>query len=133
MQTLHELKDIQEQQVSALIKETKMFFAFSNEQFEKSKTSLEDGEKYVNLGAGCFIPKFQVNNFLDGTEKIKKEFSAAVKANKGMRKKLIAYELANHEAWYTGEIDDTMSALGAGYTKKEVWAVWQENKEAMQD
>ena len=133
MKTLSELKTMQEEKVNQLIKEVSMFFAFSTQQFKDNKTPLKEGEKYVHLGAGCYIPKGQVDNYLNGMDSIRKWFKAEVKATKGMRKENIKYQLSNHEAWYTGTIDDTMTALGSGYTKKEVWTVWQEFKAVMQD
>lgn len=39
---------------------------------------------------------------------------------------MIAYELRNHEAHYTGDISDTMEALGKGFTAKEVRKVYNE-------
>lgn len=128
MKNLQELKKEKENKVSELIKETGMFFAFSNEQFNENKTPLQDGEKYVSLGAGCYLPKSKVNAYLNGSKEIDKWFKSEVKQNK-LRKEHIIYELSNHEAWYTMEIEDTLTALGEDFTEDEVKKVfWSEYK-----
>jgi hypothetical protein len=127
MQTIHDFKQIKETQIDELIKNVQMFFAFSNEQLKENKVPLKEGDKYLSLGSGCFLPKSQYENYKNGIKKIETEFKASVKANKGMKEQNIKYQLANHEAWYTGSIDDTLAALGEGYTKKEVWKVYNEN------
>lgn len=120
---LHELKQQKQSKVDALITECSVFFAFSTEQFEKNKTPLQDGDKYVSVGAGGYMPKSKVDQFVKGMDNIDKEYKLALKAKK-LRKQNISYELHNHEAFYTGEIEDTLQALGEGYTAKEVWQVF---------
>ena len=72
MKNLNEIKSEKETKVSELIKNCLMFFAFSNEQFEQNKTPLQEGEKYVHLFAGAYMPKGQVDNYLNGMEAINK-------------------------------------------------------------
>lgn len=128
MKNLQELKKEKENKVSELIKETGMFFAFSNEQFNENKTPLQNGEKYVSLGAGCYLPKSKVESYLNGSKEIDKWFKYEVKQNK-LRKEHIIYELSNHEAWYTMDITDTLRALGKDFTEDEVKKVfWSEYK-----
>lgn len=124
MKNLAAIKAEKEQKMSALISACSMFFAFSNEQFEQNKTPLAEGEKYVSLGAGAYMPKSQVNNWIEGTKNIDKWYKAALKDNK-LRRQNIAYELANHEAFYTGEIEDTLQALGSDYSREEVQEVYR--------
>lgn len=127
--TIQEIKKQQDDKHSELFKSVGLFWAFSNEQFAANKTPLQEGDKYVSIGAGGYLPKINVDILLKGMADIKKWYSAQVKATKESRRALIAYELANHEAYYTGDITDTMQALGSGFTKKEVWKVWhEENK-----
>ena len=122
---LEDLKQQKQDRVTALINECSMFFAFSNEQFNESKTPLKEGEKYLSLGAGCYMPKGNIDKWLSGTDEIDKWFKDAVRENK-LRRANIEYELRNHEAGYTGEIDDTLSALGEDYTPEEVKQVLNE-------
>ena len=123
---LQELKNQKEQRTSNTLKNHGVFFAFSNEQFEKNKTPLEEGDKYVSIGAGGYMPKSKAEQFFIQMEDDNKWFNACIKEY-DLRKKLIAYELANHEAFYTGELEDTINALGSDYTEEEVRQVYNEN------
>lgn len=123
IQDIHQLKEERQNKVSDLIKACLMFFAFSNDQFEKNKTPLQEGEKYVSTGYGGYLPKGQIQNWINGGKEIDKWYKSAVKDNK-LRKANIIYELSNHEAWYTGEIEDTLNALGEDYTAAEVQQVF---------
>lgn len=129
--TLEKIKQIEENKVSELIKNCSMFFAFSDEQFTKNKTPLQPGEKYVSAGAGAYLPKGQVDNYLNGMKAIRDWRKSIIKDNK-LRKENILYELNNHEAFYTGEIEDTLDALGDNYTAKEVWEVYHQNRKKYQ-
>lgn len=125
MQNIHEIKQAKENKVSELINKCSMFFAFSDEQFHKNKTPLQEGEKYVSIGAGAYMPKGQVDNYLNGIKEIEKWYKATVKNNKARRENIV-YELNNHEAFYTHEIEDTLDALGSDYTAEEVMQVFRE-------
>lgn len=122
-QNLSDLKERKENKVSELIKDCSMFFAFSTEQFHENKTPLQEGEKYVSLGAGTYMPKGKVDTYLNGIKAINKWYKAAVKDNK-LRKENIIYELNNHEAFYTYDIESTLDALGSDYTEQEVRQVF---------
>jgi hypothetical protein len=132
MKNLAAIKAQKEAKVSELIKACSMFFAFSNEQFEQNKTPLQDGEKYVSMGMGAYMPKGQVNAWIEGSKDIDKWYKAALKDNK-LRRQNIAYELANHEAYYTGEIDDTLAALGSDYSREEVLEVFYKERKKCTD
>lgn len=125
---LQDLKKDKEDKVSALIKECSMFFAFSTEQFHENKTPLQEGEKYVSLGAGAYMPKSSVQKWIDGDKAIKKWYKEAVKSSK-LRKENIIYELANHECWYTYDLEPALMALGADYTMEEISAVFNQERE----
>lgn len=124
--TIQEIKKEKQARYNQLVNDCLVFFAFSNEQFTKNKTPLQEGEKYVSIGAGGYMPKGKVQQWIDGTKGIESWYKKAIKETKGARRANIAYELANHEAYYTHSITDTLSALGAGYTAKEVWKVFYE-------
>lgn len=129
MKTITEIKAEQENKVTDLIKECLMFFAFSNEQFAANKTPLAEGDKYTTIGGGAYLPKSKVPVYIAGTEAIDKWYKDEIKINNA-RKALIEYELANHEAYYTGSIEDTLSSLGDDYTFSEVKAVYNQNLRA---
>ena len=128
MKAILNLKKEQETKVSELLKKCFVFFAFSNEQFEKNKTPLKDGEKYTSIGGGGgYLPKGQVENFLNGMKIIEKWYKEEIRKNKN-REENIKYELANHEAYYTGTIYQTLEALGEGYTYEEVWKIYKHER-----
>lgn len=123
--TIQQLKQQKEDKVSELLKNCLVFFAFSNEQFDKNKTPLQEGEKYVSIGAGGYMPKGKLKAFNDGMDEINAWYKNQVKARK-LRKKHIVYELYNHEAFYTCDITDTLRSLGEDFTEAEVLAVYRE-------
>lgn len=128
MKTIHDIKTEKEAKQTELFNKVGLFFAFSNQQFEENKTPLKEGDKYVSIGAGGYLPKGNIDTFLNGMEALNKWYKAEVKANKGARRANIAYELANHEAYYTGDISDTLRTLGKEYTRKEVLKVYLEEQ-----
>jgi len=127
---LRELNQIQEQKHTDLFNKCGLFFAFSNEQFTENKTPLKEGEKYVSIGAGGYLPKGNVKMFKDGMKDIKKWYKDEIKAGKAeLRKAKIVYELSNYESYYTGDITDALQALGNDYTEAEVMAIYNEQRE----
>jgi hypothetical protein len=99
---LQDLKKKREEANTLLFNECGLFWAFSNEQFNQNKTPLKEGEKYVAIGAGGYVPKSNLDKFLNGLEANNKEYKKGVKAN-NLRLKEIAYEFGNHECFYTGD------------------------------
>lgn len=104
-----------------------VFWAFGQKQFEegytKAKKTMAEGEKLVDIGAGGYVPKHNAQKLIDGMKKIGEEFNQAMK-DKQEREKYIAYELNNHEAYYTRSIESTLDALGEDFTKEEVMHVF---------
>ncbi len=126
--TIHEIKAEREKRISAILTKNGVFFAFSNEQFEKNKTPLEEGDKYVNIGMGGYLPKSKADSYLKDMADDDQWFKDQVKAN-DQRMAHIAYELANHECYYTGDIDSAVSALGDDYTFDEVHEVYIQERQ----
>jgi len=124
-----EIKKEVEKKQTILFKECKLFWAFSNEQFVKNKTELQEGEKYVSIGGGGYMPKSSVKIFKKGMKEIEAWKKAEVKKNKDGQEEQILYELNNHEAFYTQDIEDTYEALGKQYTRKEIWKVFHKNNQ----
>lgn len=124
--TLSAIQAEQSKKVDQLINDCQLFFAFNDEQFAegKDKTPLAEGDKFVSIGSGGYLPKSKGKAFLDGMDAIDAWFKGATKDEK-IRKQHIAYELENHEAYYTGDIQDTLDALGSSYTEEEVLAVYR--------
>lgn len=59
MKNFQTLKEEKQKRINQAVAESKMFFAFSDEQFEENKTPLKEGEKYARIGAGGFMPRGQ--------------------------------------------------------------------------
>lgn len=118
-----EIKKERERRQSSILTKHGVFFAFSEKQFEENKTPLEEGDKYVSMGMGGYMPKSKVDAYLSDMEENDKWFKDQVKSNK-QRRAHIAYELSNHECFYTGDINSALSALGECYTKEEVYKVY---------
>ncbi len=114
---------IRQNQVNQLLKDLGVFWAFSKEQFDENKTPLADGDKYVSIGMGGYMPASRVDDYINGMKAIRKQFKQAMKDKKA-RIEHIKWELSNHEAYYTHSIDSTVDALGEDFTREEVLAVF---------
>lgn len=119
-------KQARERKTNELFSRAKVFWAFSDKQFQegKEKTPLQEGDKYLSIGAGGYMPKSNYQILNDGMKEIAKEFKQAMKDKKA-REEHIRYELYNHEATYTGDIESTMDALGDDFTVEEVQAIFK--------
>ncbi len=126
--TISAVKAAQQKKVDDLLNEKKVFFAFSKEQFEEGKTPLEEGENYVKIGGGGYMPKNGAKNFWDEMQNIELWFNEKMK-DPELRRDNIKYELENHEAYYTGEIEATAEALGDDYTPEEIRKVYREERQ----
>ena len=111
---------------NALMDTCHVFWAFSNEQFTEGKAKIGhvQGEKLVDIGAGGFMPSKYKETFIQGMKDIALAFKEAMKDEEA-RKAHIKYELDNHEAYYTHDIDSTMDALGEDFTREEVLKVFK--------
>lgn len=125
MSKYQEIKKQSEEKRTVLFKEVGLFFAFSDQQFAENKTPLTEGDKYVSIGAGGYLQKSKVDEFIKSSKAITKWEKDEIK-NKKLAREQIAYELANHEAYYTGELEDTYDALGGVYTMEEIRQVYRE-------
>ena len=123
MKTVAELNQERQNKNSELFKNVGLFFAFSNEQFEKNKTPLKEGEKYVAIGAGGYLPKGNVEAFTKGLKEIEKWYKGEIKKNKAEEAE-IAYELHNHECFYTNDITVVCELFEGTYTKEQILKVY---------
>lgn len=122
----NEVKRQEQVKYNELLNSCGVFWAFSNEQFLENKTPLKDGEKYVSIGSGGYMPKGNFDKFIQGTKDIKKWTKVAAKECTDA----ILYELNNYESFYTGDISDAMPRLkDLGYTVSEVKKVYHANRE----
>ena len=110
---------------SKLFEETGTFFAFSNEQF---KEQMKKGKKYVNMGGGMITEKGNEEKLVKGLNKNYKEGIKQDLKENG-KEKIILRELQNYEAFYTGNIDDTVENLKdyPGITKEDIMKSYRKN------
>lgn len=127
--TYNEIKEKKQTDYNRLFDTCGVFWAFSNEQFleGKEKHPLQEGERYVSIGVGGYMPNHKVQTLKDGTKAIDATFKAQIAEFK-MREKHILYELNNHECFYTGDITDAVEAMGEDYKTEEVTAVMKKYK-----
>ncbi len=101
-----------------------VFFAFSTKQYNDKAVK---GVEYVNMGAGMMAPKEHAKAVNDELHAAIDTFHAWKLETIG-KDKIILYELNNHEAFYTCEIEDTVDALlGYGFTFTDVQKVFNDN------
>jgi hypothetical protein len=131
MTTIQELKQQQTIKHSELFKECSLFFAFSNEQFTENKTPLQEGEKYVSIGAGGYLPKSKLPLLDKGLKEIKNWYKSEVKKSKNWESEIL-YELNNYECFYVNDITDAYNVLKDRYSLKQVQTVYYKNKERIQ-
>jgi hypothetical protein len=130
MKTLQEIKKEAENKRTELFKEVGLFWAFSNEQFNENKTPLKEGEKYVSIGSGGYLPKSNYQKFKSGFKDINNWEKTQIKNSKKLIEDHIKYELNNYECYYTGDITPALSVLP--YPKKDILKIFYKEKEKYQ-
>ena len=109
-----------------------VFFAFSDKQFDENKTPLKEGEKYVSIGGGGYMPKGSIKAFEEGMKAINSYGKQKVKKG-NLQETEILYELQNHECFYTGDISDVVDLFEGTYTVKQIRDVYNKHREENQD
>lgn len=111
MKNFRELKEEFDKLKNKELEKTGIFYAFSNEQWEKYKThkDAQDNE-YLSVGCGAYIHKSNKKKLDDYFKKIlpqiKKDFASKIEIDD-----LIEYELSNRECYYTGEWDEIIPII----------------------
>ena len=96
------------------------FFAFSPEQFKEGLarfgiSEADAPDKLQEIGAGGFILKDHYNEYNELAERLNNEFQEALRdpeTGHQFAVDMFTYELANHEYCYTGDVSETLDALG---------------------
>jgi hypothetical protein len=105
-----------------LINDLEGFYAFSNAQFNEEK---KEGVKYARLATGLILPSENVQEYKTRSNAI---YENAIKQDMQdhSKEEIIKRELWNYEAFYTGDLEDTISSLKAyGITASEVSSQYQ--------
>ncbi len=126
-----DIKKEKERMTSELFEKCGVFFAFSNEQFNENKTSLKEGEKYVSIGGGGYMPKGNYDTFKEGMKSINQIGKNKVKEN-NLSETEILYELNNHECFYTGDYSDVFDMFKGTYTEEQIRDVYNKHRESSQ-
>lgn len=117
-----ELRQRQQEEFNAL----PLGFAFSNKQFREmmEKWGLDpekDLDKIYFIGAGGYVQKKDAKLLHETHKRLDEEMAAAIAADEtgeGFIYEMFLYELDNHEYGYTGELEETLDALG--YTVEDI-------------
>lgn len=108
----NELKERYDRESQEALSKTGIFYAFSNDQFEKYRTykEISTDKDYLYIGAGAYIHKKDKKNldkyFNTILPKIKKRFINNIDLDD-----LIEYELINHECYYTGDFYEIVPVI----------------------
>lgn len=95
-------------------------FAFSNKQFNEMMKGWgldpdKDLDKIYRIPGGGFVQKKDhalLHETMDRNQKEMKEAIAADPDGTGFIYEMFLYEMDNHEYGYTGDLEDTLDALG---------------------
>lgn len=128
--TYNELKQERQAKYDELMAAVGVFWAFDEKQFNEGKTKhpVTDGYKYVSIGAGGFFPGQNKQAWNDGITSLRsweKQANAELKESRAETEAAILYELRNHEAFYTGEIDDVVDLFKGTYTPAQIRKVYR--------
>jgi len=112
-----------EEATTKALRKAGAFFAFSDKQFNEQAGG-RDIKDYCSIGMGLICPK-------DTATELSKDLNAGMQAGikqdiaENGLEAIIKRELENHEASYTGSIENTVEALGAyPITEAEILAVF---------
>ena len=110
--TMKYLSNYMEDRQTKAIDKAKAFFAFSDKQVEegKAKQGLTDDIKLVSVGSGLICPKDTAKTLIKELDTIYKN-SIKQDVEENTKDGVIKRELYNHEAFYCGEIEQTVDAL----------------------
>lgn len=122
-----EIKNQSQEKYNNLLTECRVFWAFSNEQYEEGKIKIgfrveNPEEKLCRINGGGLIPSQNVDKMIKGMEEINKWEKAEIKKIKDGKEEHIRHELYNYECFYTGDISDACKVLP--YPKKDVLKVY---------
>jgi hypothetical protein len=129
METYLELKENYSKELSEAGKKHGLFWAFTEKQFNENKTPLSEGEKYVSIGGGGYIPKSKFEAYKADLDKSEEKYEQVLKSNPEILEQGIRYELANHECWYTGDIEPVTSMFDGVATKEQIITVYRQGNE----
>jgi len=118
------LSDYMEEKQTALFNKTGTIFAFSDKQFEEQKVK---GKQYSRLYQGMVTEKGNEIEVINGLDKIYRD-SIKQDMKENGKDKIILRELLNHEAFYVGNIEETIHILeDYPITEDDISHIFQKN------
>ena len=118
------LSDYMEEKQTALFNKTGTIFAFSDKQFEEQKVK---GKQYSRLAQGMVTEKGNEIEVIEGLDKIYRD-SIKQDMKENGKDKVILRELLNHEAFYVGNIEETIHTLeDYPITEDDISQIFQKN------
>ena len=118
------LSDYMEEKQTALFNKTGTIFAFSDKQFEEQKVK---GKQYSRLAQGMVTEKGNEIEVIEGLDKIYRD-SIKQDMKENGKDKVILRELLNHEAFYVGNIEETIHKLeDYPITEDDISQIFQNN------
>ena len=118
------LSDYMEEKQTALFNKTGTIFAFSDKQFEEQKVK---GKQYSRLAQGMVTEKGNEIEVIEGLDKIYRD-SIKQDIKENGKDKVILRELLNHEAFYVGNIEETIHKLeDYPITEDDISHIFQKN------
>ncbi len=126
--TYRELKQKHSDNINDVImKENKVFWAFSREQLEegKKKIGVTENKDLTSIGMGGFLPKKNAQKFFEEMDTETKRFNKELREARKAKEEAILYELNNHEAFYTGEIEEVVKIFKGIYTTLDIRKVFK--------
>lgn len=126
-----QLQDYRQNRTDFILKDNKVFFAFSMEQFQEGIKEINldtEKDKLSSLGMGGYLPSKNLEQFKKEMEILDLECQALVISNPALKKELIKYELANYEAYYCYDsyytAIENIKSLNYGITDEEIQKVY---------
>ena len=112
--------------INAIMDQHQVFWAFSQSQLDegKAKIGITDNKELTSIGMGGFLPKAKAESLFLAIEQENKRYREELKQAKEAKEQAIAYELSNHEAYYTGDIQPVVELFAGLYTAKDIQAVY---------
>ena len=132
MKTIQEIQNANHAKHSQLYDRMGVFFAFGTEQFERQR---KEGVEYVAGPCNMVIPKDNAKEFVAEFKKLSKELTKEYRTHIPMDR-MIAYQLSNYEAYYSGEIDEAYEMTVCYYpecTMEDVRRVYLKKLEEIDD
>lgn len=122
------LQDYMEKRQTAAFEKARSFFAFSDKQVKEGLAKYPGltREDVVSMGQGLVCDRTKADWLFEELEKIHTD-SIEQDIQENTLEGIVLRELGNHEAYYTGEIDDTWDAVECypGLTKDIVYKLFR--------